>query len=424
MFKQKYVNVFETNIKKMASVKALLYKSKTKADGRYPIAIRIIIDRKVKYLCLNWIHEKDWDDGKKEVKSSHPNSMRLNNVILKKMTEANDLILESESLKKDYTAAQIYKMLKGNRKMMTFFQLANDFILDLRKAGKHTRAISDGARINQLKNFFDNNIRFHEIDEPLLKKLKVYLLSNRQVSERTVMNYFVVIRTLFNIAISEGIVDRKYYPFGKGKIQIKFGETIKIGLDEDEIIKIEKLDLKKGTPIWHARNVFLFSFYLAGVRISDVLRMKWDDIKDERLYYTMSKNKKVLSLKLPEKVISMLNYYVDIEGDDENYTGPNYIFPELKKAKPNDTKDIHRKIRTANKKFNNYFSQIAKLAKINKRITCHIARHTFGNIAGDQVSPKMLQKLYRHTSLRTTVGYQGNFIHKNADEALDTVVNF
>ena len=57
-------------------------------------------------------------------------------------------------------------------------------------------------------------------------------------------------------------------------------------------------------------------------------------------------------------------------------------------------------------------------------IVMHIARHSFGNIAGDKVSPQMLQKLYRHTSINTTIGYQGNFIHKDADDALDSVLNF
>ena len=54
----------------------------------------------------------------------------------------------------------------------------------------------------------------------------------------------------------------------------------------------------------------------------------------------------------------------------------------------------------------------------------HIARHSFGNIAGDSVHPLMLQKLYRHSDLKTTINYQANFIHKEADEALDSVVNF
>ena len=66
---------------------------------------------------------------------------------------------------------------------------------------------------------------------------------------------------------------------------------------------------------------------------------------------------------------------------------------------------------------------IANQAGITKRLTMHIARHTFGNISGDRIPIQMLQKLYRHSSVTTTIGYQANFVNKDADDALDAVLN-
>ena len=74
----------------MASVKALLYKSKKKADGRFPIVIRVIKNRKPKYIYIEWIEEKFWDENRLQVKTSYPNSKRLNNLIRKKVLEAED----------------------------------------------------------------------------------------------------------------------------------------------------------------------------------------------------------------------------------------------------------------------------------------------------------------------------------------------
>ena len=54
----------------------------------------------------------------------------------------------------------------------------------------------------------------------------------------------------------------------------------------------------------------------------------------------------------------------------------------------------------------------------------HIARHSFGNISGDKIPIQMLQKLYRHSSVTTTILYQSNFIQKDTDDALDKVINF
>ncbi len=54
----------------------------------------------------------------------------------------------------------------------------------------------------------------------------------------------------------------------------------------------------------------------------------------------------------------------------------------------------------------------------------HIARHTFGNISVGKIPIQILQKLYGHSSITTTMGYQANFIHKEADKALDAVLSF
>lgn len=54
----------------------------------------------------------------------------------------------------------------------------------------------------------------------------------------------------------------------------------------------------------------------------------------------------------------------------------------------------------------------------------HIARHTFGNLSGDRIPIQLLQKLYRHTSITTTIGYQSNFINQDTDEALNSVIQF
>lgn len=96
----------------------------------------------------------------------------------------------------------------------------------------------------------------------------------------------------------------------------------------------------------------------------------------------------------------------------------------MKKANLKDPKDVLAKTKTANKKFNKYLERIAEKAKIDKKLKMHIARHTFGNISGDKIPIQTLQRLYRHSSITTTINYQSNFIHKNFDEALDNIVNY
>ncbi|HLG40375.1 MAG TPA: tyrosine-type recombinase/integrase [Chitinophagaceae bacterium] len=98
------------------------------------------------------------------------------------------------------------------------------------------------------------------------------------------------------------------------------------------------------------------------------------------------------------------------------------IFPELKNADFNNNTRIQKLINNADKKFNKSLKQIGSAAEIDKKITMHISRQTFGNLSGEEIPIQMLQKLYRYTSITTTINYQANFIYKDADEALEKVL--
>jgi integrase/recombinase XerD len=69
-------------------------------------------------------------------------------------------------------------------------------------------------------------------------------------------------------------------------------------------------------------------------------------------------------------------------------------------------------------------TQVAPLAEINKTLTMHITIHTFASVSVDKIPLQLLQKLYRHSSITTTVGYQANFINKDTDDALNSVLNY
>src|ERR1019366_1873062 len=103
---------------------------------------------------------------------------------------------------------------------------------------------------------------------------------------------------------------------GKDKIKIKFPDSKKVGLNKDDVAKIETVQLSGEAN--HARNLWLLSFYFAGMRVSDVLRLKWSDFQDGRMYYTMGKNEKGGSLKVPEKVLQILKQYEASKAKDSD----------------------------------------------------------------------------------------------------------
>jgi integrase/recombinase XerD len=409
----------------MASIKVLLWNKKNKED-LYPIAIRIIKDRKPSYIYLgHYIRQADWDEANRKVKKSHPNSTRLNTLILKKLAEANDTLLDLQTFKKDTTSGTIKRSIKttGNT---SFFKYAKEYLDTLKECGKYNRYTADKPRIERFREFLKeiksgSDISFAEITTSLLQRFGAYLKNTHEISERTIVNYFIVFRTIFNQAIANNIVDRKYYPFGRGKIVIKFPDTIKLGLTEAEVLQLEAVELPVDSTEHHARNLWLFSFYLAGMRISDVMRLTWTDIQDGRLHYSMGKNAKAGSLKMPDKAIAIIEQY-----QENKQSKTDYIFPDLKRlGGETDKFIIQRTIAFATSRLDKILRKnVAPKAAIEKKLTMHIARHTFGNLSGDKIPIQMLQKLYRHSSVTTTIGYQANFIHKDADSALDSVINF
>lgn len=404
----------------MTKAKVILYKNKPNRK-KHPLALRITKDRKSKYIYLGVaLHEDDWNAKECRAKKSHPNYKLINNLILKKLTSADDIILESEANEKDSTILEIKKQVKREKTITGFFAFANEQSEISKKLGRYNDAISGESRIKNFKDFLNNSeINFKDITVSLLEKFKVHLKVNRNVGERTVTNHLIKIRSLYNKAIREGFASRTDYPFGGDQVRIRIPESQKIGLEESEIKAIEKLKLLDGTPISHARNLWLFSFYMAGMRVSDVLRVKWSDIHGGRLNYTMGKNNKSVTVKVPEKVNAILKQY-----NKQKPLNSGFVFPDLKNVDKENPKEMYIKIHTATRRVNKYLKEIAKLAKIKKKLSSHISRHSFGNIAGDKISPQMLQKLYRHSDIRTTMGYQANFIHKSADEALDAVISF
>lgn len=443
----------------MAAIKIVRRKNKQRKDGTAPLALRISKDYKTNYIFLGqYVLERDWDENNGKVKKTHPNSLRLNNFLLKRLTETNDVVFETNDT---ISSTEMKNKVKRKGHQKSFFQVAaeriknkynqnvfsvaksnlsilynmeeflnlnssedKDAVIDaikerrkgrIRQGIKSQDSILDGIKyFNKKKSLY-----FEDIDTAFIAKYKGFCVAYLGQKSRTITNQLIFMRSVFNVGIKDGVVEAKYYPFAGEKEKIKIGASHKIGLNEYEVEKIQDLEFEKRTSIWHTHNIWLVSFYFAGIRISDILELKWSDFKDGRLFYVMNKNEKPLSLKIPDKAAEILEHY---KADRKANNG--YVFPFLAHAQLLNPRDLYIKRRNATKLFNKYLKRIAEMCEIDKPLSNHIARHSFGNIAGEKIHPRMLQKLYRHSDLKTTIIYQSNFIHKEADDALDQVINF
>lgn len=404
----------------MSASAQIVLRKKKNSKGLYPLAIRITKNRRSTYKHIGYyINLEDWDEKNLKVKKSNPDSHNLNNLLSSKLSQVRKGLMDLQSENTDLSAGQIKRNIYKPPSALTLFDYAKEHLETIEAEKKINRLTTDTALTTYIWAFHKSkNLRFQDINGRWLKRFHTYLIGKRALSETSALNVFVLVRLLYNRAVVDKVVSKDLYPFGKGGFKIKFPDTHKVGLNKEEIRTFETIDNLTEMER-HSLNVWLYSFYFAGMRVSDVLFTKWSMIYDNRLNYRMGKNSKIVSLKIPVKAMQILKYYEKYKSGNDDF-----IFPEMKKADLNNPKDVYNKIKVAASKFNTHLKHIAKKNGINKKVTMHIARHSFGNIAGDAIHPLMLQKLYRHSDLKTTINYQANFIHRPVDDALESVINF
>jgi len=399
---------------------------KPNANGAYPVAIYFFKGGKETYMHLGHrVTVDEWDEEKQRVRKSHPNSVRLNNLIKKRLSEMSDAKIQLETERPHVSGKAIKNKIKP-KIGATFFPVAEDRLNDLKKAGKYNQYTPDKPRIEHFRAFLDGgDIAFADITPGLLEKFVVWLKysykpkgkKKTRLADRSVINHLVAVRSVFSHARKNGIIKKGETPFGEDGTKIDFPDSLKIPLNGDELDTLENLTMP---DLRHeqARQTWLFALYFAGMRASDLLQLRWPDFQNYRLFYKMGKNSKGGSLKIPEPAVAILQYFEQFKERDDDF-----VFPYLKGQDLSDKftaqRIIGNKISAIDKILNEH---VAPAAGITKKMTLHIARHTFGDMAGDAIPTEELQGLYRHSSAKTTKGYQQNFIHKQSDNALDAVL--
>ena len=202
----------------MATVKIILRKNYKKKNGSYPIVLRITQNRKSRFIFTGeYILEKDWNETEGLAKKSHPNSARLNNLLLKKLSEAHNIALDAQTEESRPSVIGIKKKITGEDNV-DFFAASEIHLSSLLKRKKIGQHRTEQGRLKIFQRFLGMNyLEFIDLDVNLIKRFKTHLLHERGVSPRTAVNYLILIRTIYNLAIKEYQIDSKNYPFGKDK---------------------------------------------------------------------------------------------------------------------------------------------------------------------------------------------------------------
>lgn len=400
----------------MASFNIELNSTPIKDSNQYKILLRITVNRKhIREALMYSCTEKQFNPkgkGSKYIRDSHPDHAKINAYIDQKINEAKDLIAGLEKDGKPITPQTVKAKLLES-KQRSFYKYTEEFIQGLEQSKTIGTFKKYTAVLNSIKEFHPGeDLMFDEITMQFLNNYQTFLIEQGK-QQTTIHGYFSKIRSLFNKATAHGIIEYGTSPFLLFKL--KQGQPAKDRLNEVEIAKIEDLKLPQDSLIWHVRNAFLFSFYNAGVRISDILTMTWDNIQDGRLVYKMYKTGKPHSLLLKEKPLAILELYKE--------NGQSFIFPFLEdRYDYSDAMFMHNQIGSKTAMINSYLKDIAKQAGIKKNVTTHTARHSFADIARKKTDNLYnLSKALGHSSVKVTEAYLASFDDEAVDDTLDKV---
>ena len=289
----------------MASISIVFRKDKINKKGEAPIHFRIIKDRKVSYIASTIsILEDSWDGAKNKIKPKHLNSARLNTMLTNKFAEHQDNVYEYETNHKSTTTTQLKESIYG-KKPLSFFAFAENAIEPFLKEGKIGTYDKNKAIIAKLKVFSDSTtLTFQDITPEFLTKYQRYLKDTLNNKTNTANNSLKFINQMFKVAYSQDLIEHNIIPFNKFKIKAE--KTQRFYLSEEELCLIENFSPNPGTRVELHRDMFVFAAYAGGVRVSDILQLKWKDFDGTNLNITMKKTGGQISVKVPNKALAII----------------------------------------------------------------------------------------------------------------------
>jgi integrase len=247
-------------------------------------------------------------------------------------------------------------------------------------------------------------------------------MENSNLSKNTISIHLRNIRTVFNYAIKKlqvaSLVD---YPFIDGDIQGGLKTAYKsraLTLAEVNSIRDYRLKQDINSDLWHACNIFIFGYVGRGINFVDIARLKWDNYKSDRIYFTRRKTRSKISEETNFPVTPELKEILRWYRKNNMQLGNTYIFPILN-GNHKTEKSIRNKTEKARTELNSLLKKIGVQLSIVLPITTYVWRHSFSNVAKNdlKVDVSMISEMLGHHDLQTTKHYLKSFPDSDLDAA-------
>lgn len=465
-------------MKTNTTAKVILFPQQTKKG--FPLKIRIIQGRKSFYIGLNYYltenqRLKYWNEKRGELKKAYIHYNEVEKIFNEELKKRGiDLKKEIEPLQEP---------IQNNPSFSAFYR---NFLKELEVKSQFGLLQKSNSVFKHLELFCNETKRpteilFNHLDIDFLKDFQIYLIENK-LSAITQRGYIEKIRGIVNKAIKENKFNPVRHPFlgfeflrvdTKPKClepqQFKFlcsmiMEKSRKNIMIFDTINNKKISLSLSKNHLNAGLMFLFQYYTYGMRVSDLLLLKYENIYEsgKRIKYMMFKTKNYMDIVLSNDLLDILFeflsddirnqiikqckeekgvYKYTIEGVEisinkktefyeivrqklylistDKEKRKNHIFPLLPNNIDYDKKNLFSKISTYTAVYNKNLKDLSKGFEIYGQkfhLSSHIARHTFAYlsmVSGQSVY--FISQALNHKSIKTTETYLRGFNSRQLD---------
>ena len=403
-----------------ATVEVVCYKSKPLKDGTFPLMLRVTKDRKRKYVSLGLsLHEKFWDFEKGKPKRNCPNKEQIERLIAAKTAEYNDLIVEMTSQQREYTVETLVSHFHNQVRCATVVELYDKLIDDMKRGGKlGNTGVYKYSRTSLLKFTGQRlQIPFSDIDAVWLRRYENWLRTSG-CGDTTISQLFRTLRSVFNKAVELQLVKRDYYPFDVYKVSKFDTRTKKRAITKEDVRKVIALDLSQGYPSERlARDIFVFSYFGAGINFADIALLKYGNVRDGRVQYVRKKTGKPINFLLTEEMRNIIVKY-----QRQGQTDEDYIFPILDRRVHRTEQQRYDRTHKVLTNTNRWLRKIGQRVGI-EHLTTYVARHTFATVLKRSgVNIAIISESLGHSDLSTTQIYLDSFENSQIDAAMQNLL--
>ena len=404
----------------MASIKLILRTHQVDQTGHSPLYIRVIKDRKTKFITAGVkLKESEWDEVKQKVKKNHSNSARMNAALSQKIADAEGQVADMERKVKTVSVKKLKEAIKG-KEVPNFFEYAKKKLEKIKSTLSYSTFKAYTNQVDKFATFMGTkDVYFDEITVALLNDYKFYLADKLKNGDTTQRLAIIVLGTIFRDAIKEEVIPENMFPFSK--ITLKISTSKRLFLNKAQIEKLTTEKLVEGRKAMMWRDLFLFSIYAGGLRFSDVIEMKYANYNEaeHKIQKHIRKTGRVHQFKIGKVAIDILEKY-----KKENANHDDFIFPVIVDKEGYLNSEAKRYFQTAgfNKLANWHLKKMGVKMKLPFDLSFHLSRHSFAtNALNNGMRIEHVSKLMDHRDISTTQVY-AKIISEELDKAVDSYI--